>query len=238
MKAAMLFMFVFMSCIGMHAQDSTLVTIKTGNRIIDVISTKNILLYPNYKSGLVYFRDGTKASAMMNYNSLFDQMLFIAPTGDTLALKDEKIIRLISLDSDTFYYNEGYLRIVESRRPVKLAEKRIWEVADIRKIGSHNRPAATYAVTSYRSLTDQTGKTQDLLLDEDILLRKKSYYYFGDTYNHFEPASKKSLPLFFSKPEHLLTNYLKENKVDFQNSNDLIKLLQFLSQKDSPASKK
>ena len=81
----------------------------------------------------------------------------------------------------------------------KLAEKKIWEVADIRKMGSHNRPSTTFAITSYRTLTDVFGKTHDLVLNEDLVLRKKAHCYYGDMYNHFVLAGKKNLLLFFPK---------------------------------------
>lgn len=216
----------------LYAQDSTLVTIKTGSRIRDVLTTTDIFLHPQFISGYVFFRDDTKATALMNYNSLDDQMLFIEPKGDTLALKDEKNIKFITLDKDTFYYDEGYVRLIAGNNFVKLAEKRVWKVADIRKIGSHDRPANTFAVTSLRTLTDGFGRTYDLVLNEDLVLRKKARYYFGDQYNRFVPAGKKNLLLFFPKEQNSLVNYLKENKVNFDKKDDLEKLALFLKEKN------
>lgn len=232
MKIRLLFLFILMGYSNLWAQDSTLVTIKTGSRITDVLTTTDIFLYPQFISGKVFFKNGTKATAMMNYNSLDDQMLFIDPKGDTLALKDEKTIKFITLYKDTFYYDEGYIRLIASNSAVKLAEKLIWEVADIRKIGSHNRPSTTFAVTSYSTLTDRLGKTHDLILNEDLVLRKKANYYFGDAYNHFVHAGKKKLLMLFPKEQNSLANYLKENKVNFDKKDDLQKIVQFLDQND------
>ncbi|MGB8193276.1 MAG: hypothetical protein WCF67_15205 [Chitinophagaceae bacterium] len=230
MRARLLFLFILIGSSNLWAQDSTFVTIKTGSRIRDVLTTTDIFLYPQFIRGKVFFRNGIVATAMMNYNSLNDQMLFIDPKGDSLALKDEKTVDFIALDKDTFYYVDGYVRLVASNSVVKLAERKIWEVADIRKIGSHDRPVATYAVTSYSTLTDGFGKTHDLILNEDLLLRKKPIYYFGDKYNNFVPAGKKNLLSFFSRKEDILANYLKENKVNFYKKDDLEKLAQFLEQ--------
>jgi hypothetical protein len=231
MKIRLLFLFILMDHSGLWAQDSTLVTIKAGSSIRDVLATKDIFLYPQFIRGNVFFRNGTKAIAMMNYNSLNDQTLFINPKGDTLALTEEKTIKFIILDKDTlFYFDEGYIRIIASNSVVKLAEKQTWEVADIRKIGSHDRPSTTFAITSYSTLTDRFGETHDLLLKEDMVLRKKAKYYFGDTYNHFVPAGKKHLLLLFPKEQNSLANYLKENKVNFDRKADLEKVAQFLAQ--------
>ncbi|MBC7875420.1 MAG: hypothetical protein H7Y01_15575 [Ferruginibacter sp.] len=230
MKTQLLFLSILIGFSSLWAQDSTFVTIKSGSSIRDVLTTTDILLSPQFITGKVFFRNGTKTFAIMNYNSLDDQMLFIDPNGDTLALKDEKTVKFITLDKDTFYYDEGYIRLVASNSVVKLAEKQVWEVADIRKIGSHNRPSTTFAITSYSTVSDRFGKSHDLLLNEDMVLRKKATYYFADMYSHFVPAGKKNLLLLFPKEQNSLANYLKVNKVNFNKKDDLEKVAQFLGQ--------
>jgi hypothetical protein len=227
MKARLLFLFILMGHSYLWAQD---VTIKTGSRIKDVLAEKDIFFYPQFTDGKVFFKNGSIAAAKMNYNNLTDQMLFINPKGDTLALTDEKTIDFIALDKETFYYADGYVRLVTSNSVVKLVEKNVWEVADIRKMGSHNRPANTYAVSYMGKITDGLGRTYDLIQEEDLVLRKKPKYYFGDAYNHFTPASKKNLLSFFPKNENLLASYLKENKINFNQKTDLEKVAQFIGQ--------
>lgn len=231
MKARLLFLLIFLSigCSKLCAQDS-LVTVKTGSRISDVLTAPYIYSHPAFIKGTVFYRNGIVAAAKMNYNSLSDQMLFIDPKGDTLALNDEKTIHFITLDKDTFYYIDGYAKVVASNSVVKLVERKVWEVADVRKMGTHNRPATGVNVTSIGNLTDGFGRTYNLVLDGDVLFRKRSYYYFGDMYNSFVPASRKNLLTFFSKKEDMLAGYLKEHKVNFNRRNDLEKLTQFLGQ--------
>ena len=232
MRARLLFLSVFISSANLFAQDSTYVTIKTGNRIKDVLAMTDIFSHAQFVTGIVVYKNGTAAQAKMNYNSLSDQMLFIDPKGDTLALNNEKTIDFISLDKDTFFYADGYIRLLASNSSVKLAERKVWQVADIRKIGSHNRPAVGYAVTSFSTITDGFGRTYDLVMDEDVVLRRKPQYYFGDMFNSFTPANKKNLLTFFSKKESLLAGYLKENKVNFNKRPDLEKLARFIEQND------
>ena len=230
MKTRLLFLFILMIHSCLSAQDS-LVTIKTGSSIKEVLSTSDLYHYPQFTSGKVFFRNATKSEALMNYSRLTDQLLFIGPKGDTLALADGKIVKFIALDKDTFYYHEGYIRLVSNNNVVKLAEKQIWEVADVRKIGTHNRSTNTVAVTSLQQITDRFGRSHDLLLNEDVIIRKKGYYYFGDRFDHFVNANKKQLLLLFPKEETRITNYLKENKVNFEEKDDLEKLIQFLEKK-------
>jgi len=232
MKALLLLLFILIGYSDLSAQDSTLVTIKAGNRVKDVLTTSEIYYYPQFTNGKVFLRDGSRAGAKLNYTRLYDQMLFIDPKGDTLALADEKTIKFIVVDKDTLYFDEGYVRLIANYGEVKLAEKQLWVVSDVRKIGTHDTPKNTVAITTVGNLADPNGraKSYDFLLNEDILIKKETQYYFGNDNNHFVRTSKKKLMLLFPKDQLSLDNYLKENKVDFDNRGDLEKLAQFLNQ--------
>jgi len=232
MKTSLLLFFVLIGYTFLSAQDSTLVTIRTGERVTDVLTPAEIYQYPQFVYGKVFLRDGSKGAAKMNYNRLYGQMLFIDPKGDTLALADEKNIKFIVFDQDTFYFYEGYIRLLADDGVVKLTEKQVWVLADIRKIGSHNRPATTVAVTSFSTYTDglDAAKSKDLIMNEDIVLRRETQYYFGDKYNLFVHANKKGLVQLFPKEQVSIEDYLKENKVNFNKKDDIEKLYQFLRQ--------
>src|SRR5215204_979164 len=148
MKTLLLLLIIFIGYTDLSAQDSTFVTIKTGEKVTDVLTSADIYIYPQFTHGKVFLRDGSKAVGKMNYNRLYGQMLFINAKGDTLALADEKNIKFIVIDRDTFYYGEGYIRLLANNGITKLTEKQVWVLADIRKIGAHNRPTTTVAVTS------------------------------------------------------------------------------------------
>jgi hypothetical protein len=55
----------------------------------------------------------------------------------------KKPLNSLSVDKDTLYYDEGYVRLIANYGDVKLAEKQIWVVADVRKIGTHDTPKNT-----------------------------------------------------------------------------------------------
>ena len=232
MKPLLLLFFILIGYTDLSAQDSTLITIKTGERVTDVLTSADIYYYPQFTYGKVFLRDGSKAAGKMNYNRLYGQMLFIDPKGDTLALADEKNIKFIVFDQDTFYFYEGYIRLLADDGVVKLTEKQVWVLADIRKIGSHNRPTTTVAVTSFSTYTDglDAAKSKNLIMNEDVVLRKETQYFFGDKYNLFVHANKKGLLQLFPKEQVSIEDYLKENKVNFNKKEDIEKLYQYLRQ--------
>ena len=233
MRTLLLLFLILIGYAGIFAQDSTLVTIKSGYKATDVLTSADIYYYAQFINGKVFFKDGTKGVAKMNYNRLFDQVLFVDPKGDTLALADEMTIKFITIEQDTFYYDDGYIRLIADGG-VKLAEKQVWVVADIRKIGTHNRQTTTVAVTSFSTYTNgsDAAKSKDLIMNEDIILRKETQYYFGDKFDHFIRATKKDLLKFFHKNQQSVEDYLIDNKVDFDKKDDLEKLARFLGQLD------
>ena len=239
MKTLLLLIFILIGYTDLPAQDSTLVTVKTGERVTDVLKSSEIYFYPRFIYSKVLFKDGTVADPYMNYNRLYDQMLFINEKGDTLALTDEKNIEFIINDWDIFYYNKGYMRLIADDTVIKLAEKQVWVLADIRKMGTHNRPTTSVAITSLSHFSNgrDAAKSKELIMNEELVLRKETEYYFGDKYNHFVRASRKRVLSLFSKEQLTIENYLNEHKVNFDKKDDLEKLCQFLRQLQSPKKK-
>ena len=232
MKALLSVLFILVGYSGLRAQDSTLVTIKAGNKIKDVLTPADIFSYPQFTSGKVFFKDGSKAVAKLNYNRLSDQMLFIDPKGDTLELADENTIKFIAIDKDTFYFDEGYVKIIADYGAVKLAEKQIWVVADVRKVGTHNSAKSSVAITSLGTYSDEgaRAKSYDLVINENTIIRKETQYFFGDANNRFARTGKKRLLMLLSKDELSIETYLKENKVNFDRKEDLVRIVQFIGQ--------
>lgn len=228
MKLLLSLLVILIGYTNLLAQDSTLVTIKAGDKVNDVLAATDIYHYPQFTKAEIFFKSGTKATAKMNYTRLFDQMLFIDAKGDTLALANEKTIKFIAVDKDTFYYDEGYIRVIADNDFAKLAEKQVWVVADIRKTGTHNT-ASSASVTTVKTFRHGNDVARNnLTLNEDLVLRKEIHYYIGDEYNHFVLAGKKRLLQLFPKEQRRIENYLKENKVDFNKKDDLEKLSQFI----------
>ncbi len=226
MKALLLLVAIFCHA-ALIAQNTTFVTVKAGAKVMDVLSMADVFYYPEFTSGRVFFRDGSGVEAKLNYNCLFDEMHFIDPRGDTLALANEKTIRIISIGRDTFYYDGGYIRLLAGNDVVKLADKQVWRVGEGRMTGAFNASSSTSSITSFTTYA-AGGSRYGLVVNEDVDLSKANHYYFGDKYNSFVLAGKKNLLMLFPKEQRQIELYLKENKVNFSKREDLEKLLQFL----------
>jgi hypothetical protein len=214
---------------NLFAQRQTFVTVKAGNNIMDVLSTTDVLQYPQFTIGRVYLRSGTVAEAKLNYNRLMDEMHFIDLKGDTLALADEKNIRHVVIGMDTFYFDGGYVRLLSESASAKLALKQVWIISNSRQIGAYNSTNHSVGLTSFTSF-NESGRLYDLTVNANLVLKKIEQFYLATSNNHFVAASKKNLLQLFPKEEQRLEQYLKETKTDFSKRDDLEKVIQFLAQ--------
>lgn len=212
---------------GAFAQHGKPILVKAGTSIAEAVAPADLYLYPQFKYGRALYKDGKRSGGKMNYSKLFDEMLFIDPFGDTLAVDNEGTINVISIDADTFYYNKGYVQYLTTIGNVKLAVKSSLKVADRQKIGGYDMANSASAITSYKSYDDGI-QSYKLTVREDLILIRVDRYYLGDKYNRFVMANKKNVFDFFSRHEKAVKSYLGQNEVDFNNREDLEKLLLFL----------
>ena len=166
--------------------------------------------------------------ALLNYHSLIDEMHFIDFKGDTLSIANAGTIKLIRINNDVFYHDKVYVKLIRDSNGIKLARKQTVRVIGKTKIGGYDMASPTSAIDSYGTLFDQRG-VFNLVPREDVLLAKKTLYYFGDKYSQFVLATRKNLLQQFPKQSRALNAYLKENNVNFNSIGDLEKLLQFLA---------
>ena len=222
-----LLLFAIAWCDRSHAQDSTLV-VKAGSSINESIAITDLYQYPEFRSGKVFFKSGDSGVAKLNYNRLIEDMLFIDLKGDTLSIANPGTIRSIRINNDVFYYEDGYVKLIKDTNGIKLAVKQTLRVSGKEKIGAYGMANPASAIDSYGKLMNQKG-SYNLVPREDIMLAKKTQYYFGDRYSRFVWATRKNLLQQFSKHSRILNAYLKENNIDLNSREDLEKLLRFLS---------
>ena len=228
MKNVLFPVFIWMLCsFSILAQDSKPIRVKAGEDIYQKLA-KEIYLYPQFTQGTIYFRNGNTNLAYFNYNRMNGEMQFITDKADTLSVANEATIKYINVAKDSFFYSDGYLQLVIGNNAAKLARKQVIKIIDQQKIGAYDQPTSAGAITSYSSLNNDL-RFYKLDIKQDVILGQQTTYFFGDKYNNFFRANKRNLLKNFSKKEKELTNYLKENSVDFNKEEDLAKLIVLLN---------
>jgi hypothetical protein len=60
MKTLLLLLLMLIGYFALSAQDSTLINIKAGNKVRDLLMPADIFYFPQFTNGKVFFRDGSR----------------------------------------------------------------------------------------------------------------------------------------------------------------------------------
>lgn len=184
--------------------------------------------YPQYKKGVVAFKDKPAASADLNYNYLSGQILFVTDNGKTLELAKPETLQYISIGTDTFYYvDKGYVEMITHYPMVNLSKNDIIKFNGREKKGAYGTYSSTAAASSINTYSDE-NVNQRISVDENTLYATSTKYYLSDRLNHSLPATKKNFYKVFFKDEGKLNEYLKSNTVHYNREEDLKNLLGYL----------
>jgi len=215
--------FSFLCFTDTTAQKRKTFKINPGEKIVEKVPHEELYSYPEFTEGSVFLRNNTYFKAKLNYNALFGEMQFIGPAGDSISIGDEKMIKMIIINTDTFYYSEGYLKLVLDQGEVKLANKRFIEFINREQMTGMG--STSVAIETYGKLSSSSSNLKDLIAMEILTLGTKNVLYIGDQFNNFKEATKKNVLDIYAKKGKQVEKYLKENKLKLTDEEDLKKLV-------------
>jgi len=223
MKSLILIGVSFLFSVNCFAQKRKIFKINPGEKVIETIPKEEMYSFTAFEDGTVLFKNNNFSKAKMNYNSLYGEMMFIDAKGDTLSITDETTIKLIAIKKDTFFVAAGYLQLVADFGSIKLARKQFFSFVNRQKLGPFGEPTSATVDTYNRASSSTYFK--ELVPKEILTLAKNTELYIGDRFNNFKAVNKKNLAEFFSDKQKELSSYLKENKTDFSNEEEIKTLI-------------
>jgi hypothetical protein len=226
-KICCLFSLLYLATFSSIAQNSKRIVVEPGYKITDVLSLKEIYSYPEFTKGKILLRDGTLYEAKLNYNLLLAQVQFINTKGDTLVIADEATIRKVSIGNDEFFYDKQYVHLLNDYGTIKLAVQRKFSMADNQVTGAFGQPVSGAGVQAVSSVIAQR-QLHNLTVSERVILSKDERFFLGDQNNHFETFNRRNVLKAFANHQTQIEAYLKENRVNFNNLSDLVKLANYL----------
>ncbi|WP_155296310.1 hypothetical protein [Spirosoma rigui] len=218
------------ACSG-YAQVPDVIRIKGGEGDEKAVPFASRYRYDQFREGKVLYLNGTTGEARLNYNIVLSEMQFIDARGDTMALANESLLRMVTVGDHVFFYDplKGYLEVVDNYPDVKLAVRQGLKVAKREKEGGYGQSTGSSAVTSYQFYSSGTTSVNKLGSKGDLVLIKDRTYFLVDQNNRAQPATKSGVLKIFSKNRAQVTAYLTRESVNFRLENDLKKLLRYCS---------
>lgn len=190
---------------------------------------RSIYRYPQFKKGYILFKNQNLASALLNYNRLSGQILFINLKGDTLEPADPGSIQSVSISKDTFqYFDKGYIELITHfGGSINLYRKEMIQYNGKEKKGAYGGYSTTTAANSIDKVSNENN-IEKIGVDENILYASSTHYYFASPSGNFFSTTKKNLKKLFSQKEKELNEYLAKNKINYNNEQDLLKIIDWL----------
>lgn len=200
-------------------------TINSGQKFVDGIPDTAIYFSPQFRSGLVELKDGRSGTLVLNYNYLYEEMMFVDQKKDTVSVISPQDFNFFILGEDTFYFDKVYLRNVASFGDMHLAERGYFGVTDVKKQGSLS--ASTSVGIDIIRRTDATDNfgVRELVAKEVITVKKHRQYFLGNSQKGFMVATKKNVLKMYRNKSDFIKSFIDENNINFTNPDDLIKLL-------------
>ncbi|MBS1920277.1 MAG: hypothetical protein JST17_08490 [Bacteroidetes bacterium] len=209
------------------AQADGLFTINPGEKLVQAIPDSAQYFSKNFIKGLAWFVDGRTGAVMLNYNYLYDEMLFINEKGDTLAIANPLEFKRFVIDQDTFCYADNkYFHKLGTYGGLELAERTFFGIADIKKIGAMGVETSGVSIDQFKEIPQNGVGTKDLVMQEKTIMKKVSNYYISDKNGVYRLATKKNVQKAATENRRAqLEKYLTSNSVNYFKKEDLVKLL-------------
>ncbi len=233
-----------MSGIFGHGQETVRMEVTGGDELNELLEGGHFL-FSEFQDARV-FLIGRDAQIKMNYNLLIGEMQFVDEKGDTLALRDKGDVVAIYFGKRVFKYSSvGYTEVIAMGPPgnPELAIKRTIKEAGRKNYGAYG---TTSDVSNPTNITSSELNTKNITLSDfnthsmnpdrkksgsqDVTYQRKNFYYLNFS-GKYRIANRSVFSKVFSDKKKEIENYLKQNPVDYNNEEDVIRLFNFCTGK-------
>lgn len=209
---------MFLSIQEVYSQDKVYV-VKEGERPESSMPFNFRFLHGYFAKGHLEFFNGKRTGiSAFNYDLLEKQIVFIGEKNDTLAIANDSGVKYLILENHRFYHdpNQGYFEI--------LAEDSLYYLASNTKLISRKNTKATDE--GYGGTTNGTSASINLKNPQIIFTRLTNFFIINRN-GELTAANKKGFLKIFRVHEDLISNYIKEERINFNKENQIIKLFKF-----------
>jgi len=230
MKHLFLFMVMLVAfAISSTAQNQRMIFKVMDGADLNTVLLDSRFLFDSYKKSQVFFTDTTTTNALMNYNLLFDEMLFIDPNGDTLILSNISDVAAIVIDRRLFKYNsQRFLEVIafDKETKIELLAKRHIQY-DSHTYGPYGMASpTTLSVSVSERKVAPIGKYDFLGVNKEVRFQRKDVYYLAQGEKN-RVANKKGFLKVFSKHSNAVKSYIKKEKIKFNKEQDILRLYEY-----------
>ncbi|WP_229207845.1 hypothetical protein [Dyadobacter beijingensis] len=186
--------------------------------------------FPEFGKGTVYFRNGTRREAFLNYHRIQGQMQFLSLQADTMLFTGKYLIDRIETAGRTFLLTEkdSDMEVIDVAGDVMLAARTQSEAAGngLSHSGQHYSASAGEGSPGLL-VSNREGNFQWQNNASGQPSRVKTTYFLMDRNRIVRPASRRTFLTVYARHRRGLARYMSRNRIDYNNEADLRKLIGF-----------
>ena len=219
---------LFVGSWRLSGQVPTEFIVKPGQPVSEVITPAVLYRFPQFTSGKVHLVGGRMAEAKLNYNRFSEEVEFIDSKGDTLEIAEKITIRLITILDDSFYFDNGYVELIQDYGRVKLALHEQLRLTSSQKVGAFGQKNGGVGIESLTAYTSDQNTRIPLIANEELKFKIDRLYFLNKSGSFYFPANKKNILKEFSKYRKALQDYFSKNNFDPTDKKDVERLCVFI----------
>jgi hypothetical protein len=186
-------------------------------------------LFPEFSQGVVLMKDGIRNEALLNYNSLTEEMVF-DNNGEKRAIGNNELLLV-----DTVFIKDGKF-VVLNGKFVELVHHSTWHLfvehrckaVETGKPAGYGGTSQTSAATSVSSLYSQGRVVYNLKLPDNFNVKPYRIYLLKKNGEINKFANMRELKKLYKDEKDLLKKYLKTNPVEFDDQEGIIQFIKYL----------
>jgi hypothetical protein len=210
-------------------QKSKTFTIQPGEPMQNVVPFSDANAYAQFQDGVVYFKNGTASTAKLNYNFLFEEMLFLGHQGDTLTFKDLKEVQYVQIGKDTFYTtNDRFVKVDTVFGEIKIASATFYRVLNKGRVGAYGSSLLSGS-DPYSLLMAPTNNRLGLVPQVVTTIVMGQSLFMGNKFNEFQPVNRKTVLGFYAEKETAIKQFMQTHNTNFSIRKDVLSLIEFMS---------
>lgn len=182
-------------------------------------------LFPEFGEGVVLMKDGRRNPAKLNYNAASEEMVFMQ-NEQKLAIAEPSLSQVDTIflhDRKFVLHNKKFTEILHQDDFTLLAYYKC-KVIPPGKPAGYGGTSQTSSVDSYSSWSSG-GRMYDLKLPDDFEIKPFTIYLLDDGSGWKEFKSMRQLKSLYKKEKKRVDQYLKEQKVDFEDTDAVTQMI-------------
>jgi hypothetical protein len=183
-------------------------------------------LFPEFTKGVVLMKSGIKNEALLNYNSLTEEMIF-DNKGIKLAVSQLEQVDTVYINGRKFFpLNNKFVELLYHSKYDLYTEHKC-NLLDPGKPAAYGGTSQTSATTTYSSYFSG-GQVYELKLPEGYETKPFTEYWLKKDGKLNKFISIRQLMKLFGEKGNMFKIYVKKNDVKYENQEGIVELIRFL----------